>query len=641
MVLITTVELSNAENPYEECYNEATKGRDYRGNKDTSKSGFNCRSWEEASDEYNPTQFPDDGLADGAANLCRNPGAIDPEPWCMVSTLDTGGDDYELCGIEKCPAAVIAPPNKRIIPMYTSEHTINCVVKNLKEQVSEIEWKTDRETDISYTPQDGVYEDSTQTSSITLTKENLIALQNSGERVIKFTCTVKVPHNEITMTAVQTLILEEPYEECFNEATKGRNYRGNVDTSKSGFNCRSWEEASDEYNPTQFPDDGLADGAANLCRNPGAIDPEPWCMVSTLDTGGDDYELCGIEKCPAAVIAPPNKRIIPMYTSEHTINCVVKNLKEQVSEIEWKTDRETDISYTPQDGVYEDSTQTSSITLTKENLIALQNSGERVIKFTCKVKVPHNEITMTAVQTLILEEPYEECFDEATKGRNYRGNVDTSKSGFKCRSWEEAKANYYPTKFPDDGLTDGAANLCRNPGAIDPEPWCFVSHLDVNAGYEVCGLEKCPTVVITPAITSANIMEDHTINCVLEGLSGQVSGIEWMTDTKTDNSYSPKDGEFKDGTQTSSLTLTSEKLIVLKKVGDEHTFTCSITNSLMATQAVTLEGDLPDEDVSENHSDDGHDCEKTFSCTTSFAITNGKICWCLIVFNVFMKFTFA
>ena len=62
--------------------------------------------------------------------------------------------------------------------------------------------------------------------------------------------------------------------------------------------------------------------------------------------------------------------------------------------------------------------------------------------------------------------------------------------------------------------------------------------------YDWCGIEKCPTVVITPAITSANIMEDHIINCVLEGLSGQVSGIEWMTETKTDNSYSPKDGEY-------------------------------------------------------------------------------------------------
>jgi len=243
-------------------------------------------------------------------------------------------------------------------------------------------------------------------------------------------------------------------------------------------------------------------------------------------------------------------------------------------------------------------------------------------------------VLITTVELSNAENPYEECYNEATNGRDYRGNKDTTEYGDECMSWEEASADYNPTKFPDDGLADGAANLCRNPGAVDPEPWCMVSTLD----YEWCGIEKCPTVVITPAITSANIMEDHIINCVLEGLSGQVSGIEWMTETKTDNSYSPKDGEFKDGTQTSSLTLTSENLIVLKKVGDEHTFTCSITNSLMATQAVTLEGDLPDEDVSENHSDDEHDCEKTFSCTTSSAITNGKICWCLIVFNVFMKF---
>ena len=251
-------------------------------------------------------------------------------------------------------------------------------------------------------------------------------------------------------------------------------------------------------------------------------------------------------------------------------------------------------------------------------------------------------VLITTAELSNAENPYEECYNEATEGLDYRGNKDKTGYGYECLSWTDiASEEYNPTKYPDDGLTDGAGNLCRNPGSIDTEPWCVVSRDDDSIGYGFCGLEKCPTVVITPAITSANIMEDHTINCVLEGFGDTVSGIEWTTETKTDNSYSPKDGEYKDGTQTSSLTLTSENLIVLKKVGDEHTFTCSITNSLMATQAVTLEGDLPDEDVSENHSDDGHDCEKTFSCTTSSAITNGKICWCLIVFNVFMKFTFA
>jgi len=250
-------------------------------------------------------------------------------------------------------------------------------------------------------------------------------------------------------------------------------------------------------------------------------------------------------------------------------------------------------------------------------------------------------VLITTVELSNAENPYEDCYNEATQGRDYRGNVETTVSGYECVSWTDIQAERYnPPNFPDDGLTDGAGNLCRNPGLDESEPFCHVSAW-FGLAKTKCGLVTCPTVSITPAITSANIMEDHTINCVLEGLSGQVSGVEWMTETQTDNSYSPKDGEYKTGTQTSSLTLTSENLIVLKKVGDEHTFTCSITNSLMATQAVTLEGDLPDEDVSENHSDDGHDCEKTFSCTTSSAIPNGKICWCLIVFNVFMKFTFA
>ena len=157
------------------------------------------------------------------------------------------------------------------------------------------------------------------------------------------------------------------------------------------------------------------------------------------------------------------------------------------------------------------------------------------------------------------------------------------------------------------------------------------------AGWEEYGLDKFPTALIAPAVISANITKDHSIYCVMERLYGQVSGIEWMTDTKTDNSYNPKDGVYKDGTQTSSLTLTSENLIALslKKVGDEHTFSCSVkltgmANPLVTTQTVTIEGDLPD---------DAHDCEKTFSCTTSSATNNGQLaCMFLVVFDVFINF---
>ena len=173
--------------------------------------------------------LPDAGLADGDGNLCRNPNDNLSGPWCFVSLSDLAAG-WEKCGLDKCPTALITPQKKRVIPMEMKEYTINCVVKNIYEQISGIEWTTDRETGNSYSPQDGVYEDSglrTQISSLTLTKDNLIALKNAGEGAIKFsTCTVKVPSYENTLTATHSIIIEEPYEQCYREGTNGDDYRG-------------------------------------------------------------------------------------------------------------------------------------------------------------------------------------------------------------------------------------------------------------------------------------------------------------------------------------------------------------------------------------------------------------------------------
>ena len=73
--------------------------------------------------------------------------------------------------------------------------------------------------------------------------------------------------------------------------------------------------------------------------------------------------------------------------------------------------------------------------------------------------------------------------------------MDISKSGFNCQSWEIG-SKYNPTINPDDGLTDGGGNLCRNPGKIMTELWCFVWELEYEPRLQVCGQEKCPTVVI-------------------------------------------------------------------------------------------------------------------------------------------------
>ena len=101
-------------------------------------------------------------------------------------------------------------------------------------------------------------------------------------------------------------------------------------------------------------------------------------------------------------------------------------------------------------------------------------------------------------------------------------------------------------------------------------------------------------VQITPPAISVTTMSTHTISCVLSNIQSQVE-VEWVTGTKVEDlGLNPETGAFKDGSQTSTLTLTSDQLTALKVTGGynpTHIFTCKTTigeKKVEATQTINI-----------------------------------------------------
>ncbi|VEN42632.1 unnamed protein product [Callosobruchus maculatus] len=92
----------------------------------------------------------------------------------------------------------------------------------------------------------------------------------------------------------------------------------------------------------------------------------------------------------------------------------------------------------------------------------------------------------------------EKCFWDT--GKLYRGNQDTTASGNKCIRW----SHQFRIK-PSDYSELAGHNYCRNPGGMEPEPFCFIE----QNKREVCGISKCVYVFgtyVVGVITAITVM---------------------------------------------------------------------------------------------------------------------------------------
>ncbi|KAF4518010.1 hypothetical protein B566_EDAN009243 [Ephemera danica] len=74
------------------------------------------------------------------------------------------------------------------------------------------------------------------------------------------------------------------------------------------------------------------------------------------------------------------------------------------------------------------------------------------------------------------------CYKE--RGDGYRGIQSHSASGRPCMPWSSQQSALKPAEYPE---LSGGHNFCRNPGAQEEGPWCFVG----PTHRELCNLPQC------------------------------------------------------------------------------------------------------------------------------------------------------
>ena len=89
-------------------------------------------------------------------------------------------------------------------------------------------------------------------------------------------------------------------------------------------------------------------------------------------------------------------------------------------------------------------------------------------------------------------------------------------------------------------------------------------------------------------------LEEHVISCVISDIPVQIVGVTWSPATEIDGEYSLADGSMKSNSQTSTLTITENKLVDLDgESSGTHTFVCRFTIGttnvpVSASQTITI-----------------------------------------------------
>ena len=83
------------------------------------------------------------------------------------------------------------------------------------------------------------------------------------------------------------------------------------------------------------------------------------------------------------------------------------------------------------------------------------------------------------------EEPGRWCQEEATRGDDYQGIMNTTSSGLTCQMWSATEPHSH------GNTAVGDHNYCRNPGGRKEGVYCFT--MDPNTRWQYCPVPLCGT----------------------------------------------------------------------------------------------------------------------------------------------------
>ena len=94
---------------------------------------------------------------------------------------------------------------------------------------------------------------------------------------------------------------------------------------------------------------------------------------------------------------------------------------------------------------------------------------------------------------------------------------------------------------------------------------------------------------ITPSSPNVYTVEDHEISCLLNDIPAPESNVLWTHAAVVADEWDIDNGDhsFSGFTQTSTVTISSDELEVMKVEKAEHSFTCSIVVGTKKTELKT------------------------------------------------------
>ena len=252
-----------------------------------------------------------------------------------------------------------------------------------------------------------------------------------------------VPTTFVTSTYTHSSTLSPAYvcnpdpENCGCPNLHQSDYRGSINTTKSGKHCARWnnedlnnwykdfysEDIFQSYSKQEFPNAGPED---NFCRNLDDDPGGPWCFPYDL-SGTWDWEMCDVPMCDSSPTSSPSTSFIPSSSSRPTLS-KTPSLSPTFTE------------------------QPSNVPSSSPSLTPSSSSA------------PTKTCQMVADKS--------KCGCEVVYKSDFRGTISTTKEGLECAKWTIEGIGMNNERIQEAGLDE---NYCRNPVHDASGPGCFPS----------------------------------------------------------------------------------------------------------------------------------------------------------------------
>ncbi|CAL8242496.1 unnamed protein product [Merluccius merluccius] len=273
----------------------------------------------------------------------------------------------------------------------------------------------------------------------------------------------------------------------------GEDYRGRVDETESGRECRRWDSLSHPFQGRRYRDKDLKD---NYCRNPNN-QLRPWCYTMETDKRLP-WEYCNISVCDPPEVPSVNITTSCVRRKAADYRGKVNTTPKGVSCQRWDSQFPHNHTYHPQNYKCRD---------LKENYCRNPDGSDYPWCFTMDPK--QRRANCTHIPRCDAGVPQKtECYKD--NGEAYQGTLSMTRSGIPCGNWSH-HINRDPHSAASHVLLE--KNYCRNPDRDKHGPWCYTNS-NSRLTWDYCELKKYLTTPTISCIVHINtrIVGGHRVH---------------------------------------------------------------------------------------------------------------------------------